>query len=511
MSSLEIQNPPDHLVTAAQTGDAEAQTNLGRWYAENLPGTPYAEMWFKRAADQGLPRALHNLGVLAFESGDKELAIDWLKKAVAANWRNSIHPLGKLLEETGDIHGAFKAYEQGIEKDCADSMVEMSRLIIDGEMEKYYEHARDWCGRAVLKGNLQAHVQMAQIYHEGLGVERNPKRAASFWMTAARRGHPGAQLAIGLACETATGLREDRIAAMRFLSASAAQGNEGAQICLESLERRLAPEEKAEFERDPRLPADSSASATLPPPFLLWAAEAGDAKSQNELGSWYSKNLPESPAILMWFQRAADQGDAHGYHNLGVEAYKAGDMSVAEEWLQKSTAAGVRKSFALLGTIREESGDVAGATQMFLSGAERDCPTCQRELGRLAFDEGTDESYQRARHWDEKAAAQGDVSSQTRLGMMLRDGLGGERNPERAVHLWQQAARQGDRKAQYLLGVAHHEGTGTRKDRLAAIRFLTASAAQGATYAESYLLKVETELTPEEKSRLEADRAATKH
>ena len=510
MSSFE-KTPPDDLIKTAETGDAEAQTNLGRWYAENLPETPYAQMWTRRAADQGLPRALHNMGVLAFTSGDNELAIEWFRKAVAADWRNSIFPLGKLLEEKGDIRGAGETYRQGIEKDCADSMDAMSRLIIDSETANLYDWARIWCGRAVAKGHLEAHMRLANIYHEGLGIERDSKRAASLWMTAAQQGHPGAQLMIGVACETAVGLKEDRVAAMRFLSASAAQGNEGGQICLESLERRLTPEERAEFEKDPRLPADSGPSATTPPPFLFWAAEAGDARSQNELGSWYAKTLPESPSVLMWFQRSADQGNANGYHNLGVEAYHAGDMPVATEWFRKSAAAGVRRSFGFLGTILEEGGDIAGATQMFRSGADRDCPDCQCNLGRLAFHEKTQESYQRARYWDEKAAAQGEEASQTRLGMMYNDGLGVERDLERAVQWWQQAARQGNRAAQYLLGVAHHKGAGTNKDRLAAIRFLRASAAQGGTYAEDYLPQVEAELTPEERSRLESEAIATKH
>ena len=503
--------PPLEMLKAAEAGDAEAQTDLGLWYGANVPDTPHIEMWTRRAADQGLPRALHNMGVHAVWAGNNDIALEWFRKAVAADWSNSLFPLGGLLEERGDMRGAFDAYRRGIEKDCADSMDAMSRLIIDGELEKLYPNAHDWCARAVAKGHLQAHVRLAQIYHEGLGVERNPNKAASLWMTAAQYGHPVAQLMIGLACETGVGLREDRVAAMRFLRASAAQENEGARICLESLERRLTPEERAEFERDPRVPADSSSSAKIPPPFLLWAAEAGDAKSQNELGSWYAKNLPGSASVLMWFQRAADQGDGHGYHNLGVEAYNANDMPAATKWFRKSTAAGARKSFAILGRILEESGDIAGATRIFQSGADRDCPDCQCKLGRLAFDEGTEESYQRARYWDEKAAAQGDEASQTRLGIMLNNGLGGEADPEQAVHWWQQAAQQGNRAAQYLLGVAHHKGTGTRKDRLAAMRLLKASAAQGGAYAEEYLPKVEAELTPEERAQLEAETAATMH
>ena len=211
----------------------------------------------------------------------------------------------------------------------------------------------------------------------------------------------------------------------------------------------------------------------------------------------------------MWFQRAADQGDAHGYHNLGVEAYRVGDIEAAIMWFERSTAEGVRKSFAYLGDILRDRGDVAGATRMFQAGAEHECPDCQSRLGRLAFDERTPEAYERARHWDGKAAAQGNVSSQTRLGIMYDNGLGGDPDPEQAVHWWRQAAQQGNHTAQYLLGVAYHKGTGTKRNRLTAIRLLRASAAQGGTYARDYLPKVEAELTTEELRELASE--ATVH
>lgn len=505
MSGLETPTPPEDLLAAAEAGDAEAQTDLGLWYGAHVPGSPYAGMWTRRGADQGLPRALHNMGVHAVWAGDNEAAFDWFSKAVAADWSNSLFPLGGLLEERGDKMGAINIYMKGIEKDCAFSMLAMTRLVIAGEIEKLYPNAHDWCVRAYKQGNIEAHVRLAQIYHEGLGVERSPQKAVPLWITAAQQGHSQAQFMIGLACETGVVLKVDRVAAMRFLSASANQGHEGARICLESLKRKLTPAERAEFEREPRVPADSSASPTTPPPFLFWAAEAGDPRSQNELGSWYSNALPGSPQILMWFQRAADQGDAHGFHNLGVEAYRVGDTATATKWFKKSTAEGVRKSFAYLGYILEDSGDIAGATQLFRSGADKDCPECQSSLGKLAFHEKTPKSYERARYWDGKAAAQGNVSSQTRLGIMYSDGLGGEPDPEQAVYWWQQAAQQENRTAQYLLGVACHEGTGTRQDRLAAARLLRASAAQGSTFAKDYLPKVEAELTPEEEHTLASE------
>ncbi len=359
--------PPPEMVKAAETGDAEAQANLGRWYAENLPEAPYAQMWFRRAADQGLARAMHNLGVTAFRSGDNELAIEWFRKSVAGGWRNSMVALGRLLEESGDVHGALETYNQGIVLGCADCMEAMSRVVIDNEIEDLYAKARIWCEKAVAQGHLGAHMQLAQIFHEGLGIKRNSKEAVSLWLMAARKGHHGAQLMIGMTCETGLYLKKDRVAAMRFFSASAAQGNDGAESCRWSLERKLTPAERAEFERDPTLFANAGPGhpGKAPPSDLLWAAEAGDAESQNELGAWYSSNLPQAPYAQKWFKRAADQGSANAYHNLGVEALGAGDLSLATEWFKKAIDADVLESYVSLAEILERNGDMVGAIEIF--------------------------------------------------------------------------------------------------------------------------------------------------
>lgn len=509
MPSPNVPTPPVDLVTAAEAGNADAQCDLGRWYAEKSPETPYAQWWLRRAANQGLPRAFHNMGVLAAQAEDNPAAIAWFRKAVAADWRNSIFPLGKLLQASGDMPGALDIYNRGIVTGCADSMHAMSELILEREISELYENAHIWCEKAVAKGHVGAHMQLARIYHEGLGVQPDPRQAVSLWLRAAWRGHPGAQLMIGVACDVGGVLKEDRVAAMHFLSASAAQGNEGGKACLGSLERKLTRSERARFETEPALyiHSDHRHSTQAPPPHLLWAAEAGDVESQNELGVWYAKNLPGTPHAHRWFMRAADQGDGDACHNLGAEARNAGDLPLAAEWFKKAIAAGIKESFTCLGSILERSGDIAGATEIFQRGAERNCPQCQCGLARLAFCERTEESYVRARYWDEKAAAQGNEASQARLGTMYYEGLGVEADAEQAVHWWRQAAQRGHHVAQYRMGVAHHKGIGTSEDLLAAIRFLSASAALGNEDAKAYLPQVEAALKPEEKFQFEGGSA----
>lgn len=240
--------PPDTLVKAAEAGDAEAQCDLGRWYAENLPDAPYAQRWFRRAADQGLPRAMHNLGVVAFRLGDNDLAIEWYRKAAAGNWLNSMCPLGKLLEERNDVSGAFEVLDRGARGGNFDSQEALSDLILKQEIESHYDLALLLTERAAKGGHISAQMRLGLMYHEGQGVERSPEQAAEWLLQAAQRGHPGAQAMIGGFYHLGIGVEVNRLTAMRFLLLSAAQGNEIAHAYLPRVRADLTVQEKAQLD-----------------------------------------------------------------------------------------------------------------------------------------------------------------------------------------------------------------------------------------------------------------------
>lgn len=174
----------------------------------------------------------------------------WFRKAVAAGWRNSIAPLGMLLKENGNIDDAFETFQYGIRLGCPDSEDALSQLIVDKEIEAYYELARAQTIRAAEQGSAIAQTRLALVYNEALGVERDPGKAMSLYLQAAKQGHSGAQLAAGIALHMGFCVKQDRVAAMRFLMASAAQGNDGAEIYLRDVEKDLTPEERQTLARD---------------------------------------------------------------------------------------------------------------------------------------------------------------------------------------------------------------------------------------------------------------------
>lgn len=115
-------------------------------------------------------------------------------------------------------------------------------------------------------------------------------------------------------------------------------------------------------------------------------------------------------------------------------------------------------------------------------------PEAQERLGVLLRrgESGFERDERAARDWLERAAQAKRAVAAATLAEMLRDGVGGPKDPVRARHLFSMAAMQGD--AQGLAALAHdHWLRDTEGDRREAIRLLTVAAAQGHAYSLGFL------------------------
>jgi len=243
--------PSEELLTQAEAGDAEAQNAVGRFYAESgcdPRSVRAAEAWFRRAADQGLTRAKHNLGVLALRVGQNDVAAAWLKSAAVDGWLPSIFALGGLQEEAGHEEQAAKLYEMAAQRGHAESQDALGRLLFALGTNEGYEKARYWSELAAAQGLASAQTRLGTIYHEGLGVKREPRRAASYFLSAARSGHAGAQLMIGAAYHLGIGVAADRVESAFWLMRSVAQGSDLAAAYLPRVQDELTEDEEAAVE-----------------------------------------------------------------------------------------------------------------------------------------------------------------------------------------------------------------------------------------------------------------------
>ena len=153
---------------------------------------------------------------------------------------------------------------------------------------------------------------------------------------------------------------------------------------------------------------------------LQVCASFGDKRCQNQLGIWYELGLGTEQnyeLALKWFEKAAEQGYAAAYGNIGNLYYK-GD--------------GIEKDF-----------------QKFFEynsiGAEKNHPGCQYNLG-LCYLKGIDveKDYAKAFFWFKKSAEQDYAPAFNYLAACFYEGYGVEKNIKQTIQFLTKAAETGN-------------------------------------------------------------------
>ncbi|MGX5871548.1 tetratricopeptide repeat protein [Enterobacter cloacae] len=200
-----------YLTKLAETGNMEAQTDLGLAYG-NGNGTVQnytkAIYWYNKAARQGYAQAQFNLG-LFYENG----------------W-------GVLKDPQQAIKWYTKAAEQGMTR----AQVNLATIYLSntGELQNYLE-AKKWLLKAAEKNDTNAMNNLGQIYAYGLGVEKNNAQAEKWFKKAVALGSRSARNSLGAFYGRGLGFQpDDRDKVLPLIEASACQGYVPAQINLAS-------------------------------------------------------------------------------------------------------------------------------------------------------------------------------------------------------------------------------------------------------------------------------------
>lgn len=98
--------------------------------------------------------------------------------------------------------------------------------------------------------------------------------------------------------------------------------------------------------------------------------------------------------------------------------------------------------------------------------------TANYEMGVEAYNKG---EYQKAYNLLLPEAEHGNTNAQFRIGYLLQNGLGVEKNPKQALVWLRKAAERGDFVAQSHLGVSYSEGNGVEKNLIEAYAWTDAS------------------------------------
>jgi len=194
--------------------------------------------------------------------------------------------------------------------------------------------AVDFLKRAADLGEPSAQTALGIRYLEGRGVAHDSDKGVALLRNASAR-HPHAQVVLGHAYMTGRGIPRDYAQAIPLLKASAASGDDDAMLYLAELYLKSAA--AVELLTRSADKNNSYAQALLGHLYLTGlgvqrsyaradelfrkAAEQGHARAQAMVGMQYerggtSRGEPDYAQALVWYQKAADQGDVVGCQGL---------------------------------------------------------------------------------------------------------------------------------------------------------------------------------------------------
>jgi TPR repeat protein len=197
-------------------------------------------------------------------------------------------------------------------------------------------------------------------------------------------------------------------------------------------------------------------------PLLQQLAEQGNAPAQFNLAQMYHNGqgvAQNNDQALIWYRKAAEQGQVEAQNYLGWFYNAAQDYSPAVAWYRKA--------------------------------AEQGYAEAQYNLGWLyAKGRGVAQDDKQAVDWFSKAAQQGYADAQFNLGWMYAKGLGVARDDGQAIILFGKAAQQGYADAEFNLGLMYAKGLGIAKNDKQAIAWFQKAAQQGQQDALAVLKKL---------------------
>jgi len=364
---------------AAKAGIRAAQVQLGRFFASGTGGVErdlvQAEHWFEQAADGGDAEAkvAYALFLLETKKADRSRAIELLTQAAEAKYAPACLQMGHVL--AGRMGGmtlmsrAVEWYGRAAETGSVEAMVAAAQAYLDpksGVTDP--QRALGYLERAAATGNAAAQFQLGVMFCTGNGVAKNPERGFACYEAAARQNHAAAQFNLAVMLSKGQGGKPGAQAVEWFRKA-ADQGLVSAQLAMGDALRSGSGVEK-----------DLSASAS----WYKKAAEQGNDVARQRLNAMTGRMMDpvvdalvqppnaevpirqksESPRVWQPAQAGSERPRVSRLASVRAE----GQAAVKDRMLNIGTAAGA--PFAPLGvrsapsrTTTQRQEETAGATR----------------------------------------------------------------------------------------------------------------------------------------------------
>jgi TPR repeat protein len=131
----------------------------------------------------------------------------------------------------------------------------LSWMLLEGEVVVHdYAESRKWALGAAEQNVASSMTRLGMIYHNALGVERDPALAAYWWRRGAERGDADGQAMLGAAYYLGAAVERDPCRALAWLSRAEAGGSKFAARFLAATRSILTEIEIAKAEQEARVP-----------------------------------------------------------------------------------------------------------------------------------------------------------------------------------------------------------------------------------------------------------------
>lgn len=211
--------PLDRIIDSANTGNVQAQTQLGVIYATGNGANidlEEAKKWLVKAAHGGSVEAEYNLGVIYSDSEityqDYPQAYYWFEKAANNGSRDAQYNLGVMyIEGIGlkpNVAEAEKWFQKSVMNGTPAEQYELAVLYKEGtKLPQDYKKAHFWFETAATYGHMMAQYEVGYMYGEGIGGERNYAKSLEWLHKSARQGNKIAAYEMGIVSRKGLGWR----------------------------------------------------------------------------------------------------------------------------------------------------------------------------------------------------------------------------------------------------------------------------------------------------------------
>jgi len=396
---------------AAEQGIAASQFNVGSLYLGGV-GTVADEekalYWFRKAAEQGHAQAAEMVrqleapaepqiiteeaeepSVVEKENLTKsECTVDEEKSAKAAapgQAAEDLYQRGKAAIQAKDYQNGLNDLIQAGQQGHADAQSMAGYMYLKWKQDK--AQAFYWYSLAAQQNNALAQLYLGEAYRTGSGVAQDYAAAVQWYQRAAEQGDANAQNNLALMYVNGCGVEKNNEAALQWFQKAAAQGHAKAKEMAQRLGQQTVNERFAKA-----LEALKAKDYTTALQLFTELAEQGDAAAQYNVGLMYcygngtDQNFEKAQE---WFWKAAAQGDEK-----------------AKEMVQRLEQQTVNEKFAKAAEAYNAK-DYETALPLFTELAEQGVTDAQYNVGLMYYcGKGTAKDLDQALLWLQKAAAQ---------------------------------------------------------------------------------------------------------